>query len=52
MIWFVLILALALGAVVGLFTRNLRKALTVGLATFVVGTALSLLIIFSGAMGG
>lgn len=52
MIWFVIILALVIGGIVGLFTRNLRKALNVGLTVLVAGIILSLLIVYSGIMGG
>ena len=52
MIWFALILALVIGSVVGLFTRNLKKALAVGMSTLIVGVLLSFLIVYSGIMGG
>ena len=52
MVWFVIILALVVGGVVCLFTRNLKKALGVGLATLIAGILLSFLIVFSGIMGG
>ena len=52
MIWFAIILAIVIGGVVGLFTRNLKKALVVGSATLFVGVLLSFLIIYSGIMGG
>ena len=52
MIWLVIILALVIGGIVGLFTRNLKKAFGVGLTIFVAGTILSLLIVYSGVMGG
>ena len=52
MIWLVIILALVIGGIVGLFTRNLRKALRVGLIILVTGIILSLLIVYSGLMGG
>lgn len=51
MIWFVIILAIVIGVVVGLFTRNLKKALRVGFSTLVGGVLLSI-IILSGIMGG
>lgn len=52
MIWFVIILALLIGGVVGLFTRNLNKALGVGLTILITGIVLSFLIVYSGIMGG
>ncbi len=52
MLWFALILALVIGGVVGIFTRNLRKALGVGFASLMVGVLLSLLIVYSGILGG
>jgi len=52
MIWFVIILALIVGGMVALYTRNLKQALGVGLTIFVTGTILSILIIYSGVMGG
>jgi len=52
MIWFALILALVVGSIVGLFTRNLKKGILVGLVTLIVGVFLSLIIVFSGIMGG
>jgi len=52
MIWFVLILALVIGAVVGLLTRNLKIALGVGLTLLIAGIVLSFIIIYSGIMGG
>jgi ABC-type uncharacterized transport system permease subunit len=52
MIWFAIILAIVVGGIVGLFTRNLRKALRVGIATLVAGIILSTLIVFSGILGG
>ena len=51
-IWFALILAIVVGSVVGLFTRNLKKALAAGMTTLIVGVLLSFLIIYSGIMGG
>lgn len=52
MIWFVLILAVVVGAVVALYTRNLKKALGVSLTLFLAGVVLSFLIVYSGIMGG
>jgi len=52
MIWFAIILAIVIGGVVGLFTRNLKKALVVGSITLIVGVLLSFLIVLSGIMGG
>ena len=52
MIWFVIILALVIGGIVGLFTRNLRKSLSIGLTVLVAGIIFSFLIVYSGIMGG
>jgi len=52
MIWFVIIIALVIGALFGFFTRNIKKGLRVGLYVLVVGIILSVLIVFSGIMGG
>jgi hypothetical protein len=52
MIWFALILALLITGLVGLLTRNLKKALVVGSVTLIVGVLLSFLIVLSGIMGG
>jgi len=52
MIWFAIILAIAASVVVGVITRNLKKALRVGVFTLVGATLLSLVIIYSGIMGG
>ena len=52
MIWFAIILALGIGIGVGLFTRNLKKALGVGLTILIAGIVISFLIIYSGFMGG
>lgn len=52
MFWFTIILALVVGAGVGLYTRSLKKALAVGLITLGAGVLLSLLIVYSGVMGG
>ena len=52
MIWFALILSLVIGGAAGLFTRNLKKALGVGLTSLIAGIVLSLIIVYSGIMGG
>jgi hypothetical protein len=52
MIWFAIILAVVVGAVVGLFTTSPTKALRAGLITLAAGVALSILILFSGILGG
>jgi hypothetical protein len=52
MIWFVLILAISNAVLVGLITRNLKKALGFGAASFIIGVLFSLLILFSGILGG
>ncbi len=51
-VWFALILALGVGGLVGIFTRNLRKALKFALITLLGGISLSILIILSGILGG
>jgi Na+/H+-dicarboxylate symporter len=52
MLWYALILAIVVGSLVGLFTRNLGKALKIAFLTFLGGIVLSLLIILSGVLGG
>ena len=52
MLWFALILAIIIAVLVGLFTRNIKKALVFGSASLIIGVSLSLLIIYSGIMGG
>jgi hypothetical protein len=52
MIWFVIILAVVIGGVVVLLTRNIIKALGVGVAILIAGSLISLLIIYSGILGG
>ena len=52
MVWMVIILALVIGGGFGLFTRNLKKGLGVGLTILITGILLSLLIVYSGIMGG
>jgi len=52
MLWFVLILAIIIAVLVGLVTRNLRKALGFGAASLVIGVLISLLILLSGILGG
>ena len=52
MLWFVLILAISIAVLVGLITRNLKKALLFGAASFIIGVLFSFLIVFSGIMGG
>lgn len=52
MIWFAVILAFILAVVTGLLTRDIEKALVVGLTALIVGVLLSLLIVYSGLMGG
>jgi len=51
-IWFVIILAVIIGGVVGLFTRKMLIALGVGLTILIAGIILSILIVYSGIMGG
>ena len=52
MIWFAAILALVIGALFGLITRNFKKGVMAGFVTFIAGVMLSILIISSGIMGG
>jgi len=52
MIWFAIILALVIGSLVGIFTRNLKKAVGVGLIFLVAGIIFSLIVVYSGIMGG
>lgn len=52
MFWFVIILAVVVGGLVGFITRNLKKGFQIGLTVFIVGIVLSLLIVYSGLMGG
>jgi Na+/H+-dicarboxylate symporter len=52
MLWFALILAIIIGVLVGLITRNLKKALMFGAASLIIGVLFSFLILFSGIMGG
>ena len=52
MLWFVMILAVVMGSLVGLFTHNLKRALRVGTSILIVGTIVSLLVLLSGILGG
>ena len=52
MIWFALILAIIVGVITGIFTRSLRRAVIFLLGTFAFGVVLSLIIVYSGLMGG
>ncbi len=52
MIWFVIILAVVIGGAVGLLTRNVIKALGVGVTILIAGSVISILIVYSGIMGG
>ena len=52
MIWFALIFAVVIGGLVGLFTRDLKKGLGAGVISLVAGVLLSLVIVYSGIMGG
>lgn len=52
MIWFALILAVIVGIITGIFTRSLRRAVIFLLGTFAFGVVLSLIILFSGILGG
>ncbi|MFC2028920.1 hypothetical protein ACFLTX_03225 [Chloroflexota bacterium] len=52
MLWIVIIVALVIGIVAGLISKNPRKGLGVGFTILVAGTILSILIVYSGIMGG
>ena len=52
MIWFAIILAIIVGVIAGILTRSFRRAVKVFLGTLALGVVLSLVIIFSGLMGG
>ncbi len=52
MIWFAIILAIIVGVSAGILTRSLRRAAIVGLSTLALGVVLSLVIVYSGLMGG
>lgn len=52
MIWFAIILAVVVGSGVALFSRNLGRGLKAGVVTLFVGILVSLLIVYSGLMGG
>ena len=52
MIWFAIILAVVVGGVVGLLKRSLVQALRAGLITLALGVIVSILILFSGILGG
>ena len=52
MIWFALILAIIVGVITGIFTRSLRRVVIFLLGTFAFGVLLSLIIVYSGLMGG
>ena len=52
MIWLVLALVFIIAGIVGLYTRDLRKVLIAGMTTLITGVVLSLIIVYSGIMGG
>lgn len=52
MLWYALIFGFATGGLAFLFTRSLRRALQIGGAVLIAGTALALLLVYSGLMGG
>jgi hypothetical protein len=52
MIWFALIAAVGVGVVYGLIVRSVAKAFRAGFITLVIGVTLSILILFSGILGG
>ena len=52
MIWFAIILALVIATLVALYTRNIKQALVIGFMVLVAGVILSLIIVYSGIMGG
>ncbi|MCK4724659.1 MAG: hypothetical protein KAT29_02600 [Anaerolineales bacterium] len=52
MIWFAIILAIIVGVIAGIITRSYRRAVIVFLGTLTFGVLLSLVIVYSGLMGG
>ena len=52
MIWFAIILAFIVGVIAGILTRSFRRTVIVFLSTLALGVLLSLVIVFSGLMGG
>jgi hypothetical protein len=52
MIWFAVIFALFIGSAVGIYARSLSKGIRVGLVILVSGIILSILIFYSGILGG
>jgi len=52
MIWFAIILAIITGVISGILTRSLRRAAIVFLGALALGVVLSLVIVYSGLMGG
>ncbi len=52
MIWFAAILAVIAGIIAAIFTRSISRAFLVALATFILGVFISLIIVYSGLLGG
>lgn len=52
MIWFAIILAVVVGGGVALISKNAGRGLKAGAVTLVLGVLVSLLIVYSGLMGG
>lgn len=52
MIWIAVILSLFIGGLVGLISRSLVQGLKAGAIVLVLGVLISLLIVYSGVMGG
>ena len=52
MIWFALIASLVIGLLTGFYTRSWKKGLIAWMAVFLIGVLLSLVIVYSGLLGG
>ena len=52
MLWFAAIFAVVIGGAVGLLTRDMKRAFFIAVILFLAGTLLSILIVYSGILGG
>lgn len=52
MIWFAIIIAIVFGGIVGLFKQSLLQGVRAGLIALVLGIIASILIVYSGVLGG
>lgn len=52
MIWFAAILAVIAGIIAAIFTRSISRAVLVAFATFILGVCMSLIVVYSGLLGG